>query len=349
MAMDAEATSLEKDQEPVCSVCIANFNGGEVLEACLESVLRQDFTQPVEILVHDDASTDGSADIVSKKYPGVRLIRSNTNVGFCVSNNRMVAQARGKYIMLLNNDAELHQNALSTLYHYAEKEKVYGIIGLPQYNKHTGELIDIGSLLDPFLNPIPNLDKLRSNVAMVIGACMWCPKQLWDELGGFPEWFESIAEDLYLCCLARLKGYPVIALAESGFNHWVGKSLGGGKVIQNALQTTYRRRALSERNKSYVMILCCPVPLAYILIPLHLLLLTMEGTILSVVKRDQRIWSDIYKSCLKALWSRRRKLSLLRREIQKKRTVTSRSFYSVHTIMPHKLTMLLRHGLPTVR
>jgi len=349
MAMDAEATTLEKDQEPVCSVCIANFNGNEVLEACIESVLRQDFAQLVEILVHDDASTDGSADIVSKKYPGVHLIRSNTNVGFCVSNNRMVAAAKGKYVLLLNNDAELHQNALSTLYHYAEKEKVYGIIGLPQYNKHTGELIDVGRLLDPFLNPVPNLDKMRSNVAMVIGACIWFPKKLWDELGGFPAWFESIAEDLYLCCLARLKGCPVIALPDSGFDHYVGGSFGGGKVVRGGLSTTYRRRALSERNKSFVMILCCPGLLAYILIPIHLLLLTMEGIIVSVVKRDQRIWSDIYKSCLQAIWSRRRKLFHLRREIQKKRTVSSRSFYSMHSIMPYKLTMLIRHGLPTLK
>lgn len=177
---------------------------------------------------------------------------------------------------------------------------------------------------------------------------MWLPRKLWDELGGFPEWFESVAEDMYLCCLARLKGYPVIALSESGFNHCVGRSLGGGKVILNALQTTYRRRALSERNKSYVMLMCYPGPLACLLIPMHLLLLTIEGLLLSIVKRDPRIWSDIYKSCLKALWSRRQELARSRYEIQKKRTVALRSFYAVHTIIPHKLTMLLKHGLPTV-
>lgn len=349
MAMDTETTTLEKDQEPVCSVCIANFNGGDVLVSCLESVLRQDFAQPVEIIVHDDASTDGSVTIIRDKYPGVRLIRSDCNVGFCVSNNRMVAAAKGKFILLLNNDAELHTDALSKLFNYSVRENIDGIIGLPQYDMQTGELIDVGSMLDPFLNPIPNLDKMRFNVAMVIGACMWFPRRLWNELGGFPEWFESIAEDMYLCSLARLKGYPVIALQESGFNHWVGKSLGGGKVVQSTLQTTYRRRALSERNKSYVMILCYPGLLAYLLIPLHLLLLTTEGVVLSVVKKDWRIWSDIYKSCLKALWSRRWELARLRCEIQKKRTVSSRSFYSVHSLMPHKLKMLMKHGLPAVR
>lgn len=347
--MDMLTDDVIKGESPVCSVCIANYNGRNVIEACLNSVFRQVFSYPIEVIVHDDASTDGSYDIISDKFPNVRLIRSDTNVGFCVSNNRMVAAAQGRFILLLNNDAELHQNALSTLYHHAEKEKVYGIIGLSQYNKHTGELIDVGSLLDPFLNPIPNLDILRSNVAMVIGACMWFPKKLWDELGGFPEWFESIAEDMYLCCLARLKGYPVVALPDSGFDHYVGGSFGGGKVVHGGLRTTYRRRALSERNKSYVMILCYPGLLAYLLIPLHLLLLTTEGVLLSLVMKDQRIWSDIYKSCLKALWSRRRKLFHLRCEMQKKRTITSGSFYSVHSLMPHKLKMLMKHGLPAVR
>ncbi|KFN38403.1 glycosyl transferase [Smithella sp. F21] len=347
--MDMLTDDVIKGESPVCSVCIANYNGRNVIEACLNSVFRQVFSYPIEVIVHDDASTDGSYDIISDKFPNVRLIRSDTNVGFCVSNNRMVAAAQGRFILLLNNDAELHQNALSTLYHHAEKEKVYGIIGLPQYNKHTGELIDVGSLLDPFLNPVPNLDKLRPNVAMVIGACMWFPKKLWDELGGFPEWFESIAEDMYLCCLARLKGYPVVALPDSGFDHYVGGSFGGGKVVHGGLRTTYRRRALSERNKSYVMILCYPGPLAYILIPLHLLLLTIEGIILSVAKGDQRIWSDIYKSCLKAIWTRRQELSKLRREIQNKRIASSRSFYSMHSMMPYKLTMLIRHGLPTLK
>ncbi len=348
--MDKENTSLKKDDErPICSICIANYNGINVIDACLQAAFNQNLTFPIEVIVHDDASTDGSVEIVCDKFPNVQLIKSKNNVGFCVSNNRMVATARGEFILLLNNDAELHADALSTLYNYATKENIKGIIGLPQYNIQTGELLDIGSLFDLFLNPIPNKDKSRREVGMVIGACMWFPKKLWDELGGFPEWFESIAEDMYLCCFARLKGYPVIALAKSGFNHWVGKSLGGGKVINSTLQTTYRRRALSERNKSYVMLLCYPGFLAYLLIPLHLLLLTIEGLALSVVKWDRHIWTDIYKSCLNALWFKRKELVRLRYEIQKNSTVSSRTFYSVHSIIHHKLIMLLKHGLPKVK
>ena len=341
--------NIDSNQDIVCSVCIANYNGAHVLEACLDSVFRQDFHQSIEVIVHDDASTDGSATIVTEKYPEVRLLKSETNVGFCVSNNRMVAVAKGKFILLLNNDAELRGDALSVLYNYTTQENVCGVVGLPQYSRETGELLDMGSLFDPFLNPIPNQNDSRRDVGMVIGACMWLSKQLWEELGGFPEWFESLAEDMYLCCRARLEGYPVIALAASGFDHWVGSNLGGGKVIHRTLQTTYRRRALSERNKSYVMFLCYPAILAHVLIPLHLLFLALEGLLLSAVKKEGRIWREIYRPCFAALWCNRNKLIRLRRAIQAGRRVSLIAFYSAHTFLPHKLTMLMKYGVPTVR
>jgi len=349
MAIDGEKASLTKDKEPVCSICVANYNGGKLLETCLDSVFQQDFSLPIEVIVHDDASTDGSADILIAKFPKVQLMRSDSNVGFCVSNNRMVAAAKGKFILLLNNDAALHINALSKIFHHTVQENIDGIIGLPQYDMQTGELIDIGSLFDPFLNPVPNQNKNCRNVGMVIGACMWFPRKLWEELGGFPEWFENLAEDMYLCCLARLKGYPVIALQESGFNHWVGKSLGGGKVVQKTLQTTYRRRALSERNKSYVMLLCYPTPVLQFILPLHLLFILVEGVILSILKRDSLIWKKIYEPCFKSLWRERRHIALQRQSIQKGRIITIRQFFRPFRRFPHKIKLLCEYGTPMIR
>lgn len=352
--------SEEKEQEhasfftssaclPACSVCVANYNGEDVISACIESIKNQRFENPVEIIVHDDASTDNSVKIIRAKYPETILIESAENVGFCISNNRMAARARGKYILFLNNDACLLPDAIDRLYSYSESEKEPMILGLPQYNIETGELIDKGSLFDLFLNPVPNREIGVTDVGMVMGACLWLPKGLWEELGGFPEWFQTLAEDMYLCCLARLMGYSVKVLPDSGFKHWVGKSIGGGKVDSGRLITTIKRRALSERNKSFVMFLCYPAPLAYVLIPLHIIFLTIEGLVLSVVKRDSRVWAGIYGFCFSALWSKRSELTMLRRKIQSGRSVSSRSFYSVNSILPHKLTMFLKYGLPTVR
>jgi len=340
MAMAAE--------RPIVSVCIANYNGIGLIDACIESVLAQDWEGTVEIIVHDDASGDGSAEFISSQYPWVKLIESPDNVGFCVANNRMVAVAQGEYLLLLNNDAVLLPDALRALLAEAQKIASPAILGLPQYDASTGALIDIGSLFDPFLNPVPNLDMNRSEVGMVIGACMWIPKRMWEEFGGFPEWFGSLAEDMYLCCLARLWGYTVQVLPDSGFRHWVGKSFGGGKVADSRLITTIRRRALSERNKSFVMAIIYPAPLVYLLFPLHLLLLFLEGLALTVLKRRMDYWQQIYLPCFAALWRERARLWQLRVAVQERRRAGGVAFFKVSRLLPYKLRMLVRYGLPHV-
>jgi GT2 family glycosyltransferase len=336
------------NQQPLVSVCIANYNGMAVIDDCLRSVLEQEGNIAVEILVHDDASSDGSVPYIRDHYPAARLIVSENNVGFCVANNRMAAAAKGKYLLLLNNDAALYPDALQTLLAEADRLEAPAILSLPQYDAASGELIDRGCLLDPFFNPVPNLNPARQDVAMVIGACLWIPKDLWDELEGFPEWFGSIAEDMYLCCRARLAGYAVRALAVSGYRHWQGKSFGGNRVVEKRLATTFRRRALSERNKSFVMVLTYPALLLQLILPFHLALLMLEGAALALLKRDARLVSGIYLPCLKALWRKRRQLLSLRREVQASRRIGLAAFLTVFTWMPRKLGMLIRHGLPKI-
>lgn len=337
------------DIKLLCSVCIANYNGESYLENCIDSINTQEnFPGDIEIIVHDDASTDGSVDLIQSKYPIIRLITSTDNVGFCVSNNRMVEIARGTFVLLLNNDAVLHKDALKTLY-AASKKYGDGIFGLSQFDAETGELIDIGSTFDPFLNPVPNIDTNRQDVGMIIGACLWLPRTLWDKLGGFPEWFGSLAEDMYICCVARLWGYPVKALPESGFDHSVGRSFGGGKVTEDKhLSTTFRRREKSERNKTSVMIICYPVLGALTIIPLHLSLLCLEGIVLSLVKHDKRIWEKIYVKCFKDVWLNRQLLLERRKLVQRNKFVSLRSFFVPFSFFPHKVHMLLKYGIPQV-
>lgn len=331
------------------SVCIANYNGLEVIDDCLRSIIAQQGEVPLEILIHDDASSDGSAAHIRNRYPDVRLIESLENVGFCIANNRMAAEAKGKHLLLLNNDAALYPDALNTLLTEAERLDQPAILGLPQFDATSGNLVDIGSLFDPFMNPIPNLNPKRNEVGMVIGACLWIPKRLWDELGGFPEWFGSIAEDMYLCCRARLAGYAVRTLAISGYRHWQGRSFGGNRVVDNRLSSTVRRRALSERNKSYVMVLAYPAPLFQLIFSLHLVLLLLEGAALTLIKRELVLFNDVYLACIKALWQERLRLFHLRRKIQANRKIGLRLFWSVFQLAPHKLRMLIKHGLPSIR
>lgn len=334
---------------PTISVCIANFNGIGVIEACIASVKSQTDAPSVEIIVHDDASSDGSVEYIEHQHPDVRLIKSSRNVGFCISNNRMASMAEGRYLLLLNNDATLLPNALASLFQAAQDMRTPAILGLPQYDAETGELMDVGSLLDPFLNPIPNRDLVRGEVGMVMGACLWIPRRLWGELGGFPEWFESIGEDLYLCCRARLAGYPIIALNVSGFRHRVGHSFGGGKIDRQRLSTNKRRRALSERNKTFVMLVTMPLPLLLVVFPIHIASLLVEGVAVSLARFDRTIWSVTYVPIIPAIWRQRRRLRQLRQESQGTRRISLRGWLRVFRPTPYKLTMLFRYGIPEIR
>lgn len=334
--------------EPVCSVCISNYNGMASLASCLDSVLQQDTNLSFEIIVHDDASNDESVAFIRQSYPQIVLIESHNNVGFCVANNRMVAQARGEFVLLLNNDAALWPDALARLHSAARALGDPALFGLPQYDWDTGELLDRGSQLDPFLNPVPNRDPDRDEVGLVMGACLWIPRTLWNELGGFPEWFASIGEDLYLCCRARLAGYSVRVLGQSGYRHQVGSSFGGGKVAAGRLNTTFRRRALSERNKTFVMTLTFPSPVFQIVFPLHLLLLVLEGTLLSLLKLDWRLLRDIYLPVFIAVGREHRRLRRGRAEIQRQRCLSITEFWAVFQWVPFKFTALFRHGLPKI-
>ena len=335
-------------RSPTISVCIAHYQGIELIDACIASVRSQAGGIDVEIVVHDDASPDGSAAHIREKHPDVKLIESRENAGFCVANNRMAAAAGGDWLLLLNNDATLLPDALQALLAEAERLGRPAILTLPQIDAGTGALLDIGSRLDPFLNPVPNRDPSLGEVGTVHGACLWIPKALWRELGGFPEWFGSVAEDLYLCCRARLAGYPVRALGASGYRHRVGASFGGGKAVDGRLASTFRRRALSERNKTFVMATTCPAPYLQLLLPLHLLLLLAEGCLLSLLRLDGRYLRQIYLPVFGALLQRRREIGAERRRTLAGRRVTAADFFAVFDWMPYKLRMLLRHGLPRV-
>lgn len=340
---------MNRPTAPVCSICIANYNGEALLDDCIDSVLAQQCDFEFEILVHDDASSDGSLQLLRERYPQVEVIESTQNVGFCIANNRLARRARGEYLLLLNNDAALAPDALATLLQHAQRQSPPGILTLPQYDWLTGELVDRGCLLDPFYNPVPNLDARRTDVAMVIGACLWIPRALWQELDGFPEWFESIAEDMYLCCRARLAGYPVQVTTDSSYRHRQGKSFGGNRVATGRLESTYRRRRLSERNKTFVLTICTPSPWLWILLPLHLLALAFEGTALALITRNTRVWREVYARTFRSLRNDFGRLKRSRKAVQATCRPCAISYWDGFALIPRKLQMLFKYGIPALR
>ncbi|OOG64084.1 glycosyl transferase [Rhodanobacter sp. B04] len=349
MGLVEQHHALNPPERPVCSVCIANYNGAALLDDCLASVLSQQGDISIEIIVHDDSSIDDSVALLRANYPQVEVLASRENVGFCIGNNRMVAHARGEFVLLLNNDAALCPDALLTLIEAARVQSSAGILTLPQYDWETGVLVDRGCLLDPFYNPVPNLDPDRSDVAMVIGACLFLPRALWSDLGGFPEWMGSIAEDMYLCCLARLRGLSIRVTSDSGYRHRQGSSFGGGRVDAGRLQTTFHRRRLSERNKTAVMLICTPSLLVWPLLVTHVIELAVEGAALTLLRWDAQIWQQIYAPTFAYIAGELGSLRRRRKQVQLASRTSLREYMRCMVLFSRKLSMLLRYGVPTLK
>jgi hypothetical protein len=121
--------SLADDGPIDVTVCIANWNCRELLRACLESLHDQPQGVRVETVVVDNASTDGTADMVAREFPEVVLIRNAENVGFSKASNAAAGQARGRYLFFLNNDTVIPAGALRCLVAFADDHPEVGMIG----------------------------------------------------------------------------------------------------------------------------------------------------------------------------------------------------------------------------
>lgn len=329
---------------PICSVCIANYNGEDLIAACIDSVLAQEVKGTIEILVHDDASDDRSVALIEERYPQVRLLRSEQNVGFCVANNRMAAEAGGRYLLLLNNDAVLRSGALAALSREASRG-FDGVLGLAEYSLPEGNLVSRGYFLDPFANPVPNFDADVRSVAMVSGACLWIPRRLWRQVGGFPSWFGSLAEDVYLCLAVRAMGHGVRVVSDLAFDHRVGASFGGGRPGSRP-RTTRRRRALSERNRTFVLVLFYPLAALVFLLPIRMTWLLLEGMLISSLRVSWSPWQEIYWPALMAPLRKWRELCAERSRIVSRGRLRLKDLAGVSRPIPWKLRMLFRYGVP---
>ena len=120
---------------PDASVIIVNWNAKQYLMTCLESIERHTHAVTAEIIVVDNASSDGTAEELRKRYPDVKLIESDVNAGFAKGNNVGIERATGRYICLVNPDVEFLDDCLGKLCRYMDLNQKVGICGPKILNK----------------------------------------------------------------------------------------------------------------------------------------------------------------------------------------------------------------------
>jgi N-acetylglucosaminyl-diphospho-decaprenol L-rhamnosyltransferase len=212
------AADMEFVEEIDVSVCIANWNCRELLHACLES-LHEPQGVRVETIVADNASTDGSADMVEREFPQVILHRNSTNLGFARANNQAARRARGRYLLFLNNDTVVPPGALRRLMEYADAHPEVGMVGprlrdaegKPQVSYrqrptattllHRTSLLRWTGLLRGayrrYLRQLFDAETTRP-VEVLMGAAMLLPRTIFFDCGGWDEDFTFGGEDLDL-------------------------------------------------------------------------------------------------------------------------------------------------------
>lgn len=122
------SNELTTAMKPV-SILIVNWNTREHLAACLESIRQARPECVAEVIVVDNASTDGSPEMVAQQFPTIRLIRASSNLGFAKGNNLAISHAKGSLFALVNSDALVHPGCLETLTDYLDLNPRVGLVG----------------------------------------------------------------------------------------------------------------------------------------------------------------------------------------------------------------------------
>lgn len=227
------------------SVVIVSFNTREVLRACLQSLYGSVGSQTVEVIVVDNASRDGSADMVAKDFPQAHLERSATNLGFAAANNIGFRIAGGRYIVLLNPDALVEPATLNKAIAHMDQCPRAGLAG--------GRLIDHGGADQPSARQFPSLlneflvlsglaarfpcsrlfgrfdrtwadPEKAAAVDWVPGAFSIIRAQALKEIGFFDERFFLYYEEVDLCRRLKNRGWQTWYWPDLVVRHWGGES-----------------------------------------------------------------------------------------------------------------------------
>jgi GT2 family glycosyltransferase len=156
------------------SIIIVNYNTRELLRNCLVSIFEQTKNIDFEVIVSDNASTDGSVEMLNKCFPQVILIENGENLGFGAANNRGLNLAKGKYILYLNSDTVLINNTIKIFYDYWEhswEKEHLGAIGCNLRDSHGNVIHSYGKF--PALNT-EIIMLLYLIVAYLIKSILYC-------------------------------------------------------------------------------------------------------------------------------------------------------------------------------
>lgn len=255
------------------SIIIVNYNVKEFLLNLLDSIRIAAKNISIEMIVVDNASDDGSVEILRQKFPDITLIANNVNVGFGAANNQAMRIAKGKYFLLINPDTIVREDTFIKMIEFFEKVPEAGIAGCKVLNPDGSlQLSCRRSFPGPWTSFTKvtglstffpksrilaryNLTYLDENqtyeVDAVSGAFLMMRKEVYKSIGGFDEQFFMYGEDLDLCYRVQKSNYKVFYLHSTEIIHYKGEStkrssIDETKIFYNAMHLFVRKHFSSS-------------------------------------------------------------------------------------------------------
>jgi hypothetical protein len=314
------------DTKPKASLIIVNYNGREDVDRCLQS-LQEDRDSDYELILVDNASSDGSAEYVAAHYPQVRLIRSESNLGFGAGNNLGAAQARGEYLAFLNPDTTVEPGWLDALISTLESDPGIGlatskILQMDNPGKVSGcgnEVHCSGLALGRGMGMDHELFSEGEDLAAISGAAFASRKDVFESVGGFDGDFFMYVEDTDLSFRTRLAGFRIVLVPDSVVYHDYALSFGPRKTFYQ------------ERNRYLMLLKTLRWPTLLLLSPAQILAEVVTWGF--VLLREKRHLRNKLDACW---WIVTHWPSIMekRRRVQRSRRARDRDLL---TLMTHRL------------
>ncbi len=305
------------------AVVILNYNGKYFLEKFLPSVIA--YTEDAQIVVADNCSTDGSAEMVLQQFPQIRLIRNASNEGYAGGYNQALRQVDAEYYVLLNSDVEVTPRWLSPLVAFMDshphvaacqpKLKEYGRKTHFEYAGAAGGFIDYlgypfcrGRIFQEMEADAGQYEDTRP-VFWASGACMVVRASVYWKLGGLDAAFFAHMEEIDLCWRMHNTGYQVFYCAESTIFH-----VGAGTLNAENPRKTF----LNFRNSLAMLYKNLPTSRLVFVIFARLILDGIAGAIFLLQKKPTHCWAivkahfNFYKKI--PFWMKQRQNTIRKKE-----------------------------------
>ncbi len=201
---------------PSIAVAIVNYNTRDLLAKCLDALFAQEVSVPFEAWVADNASSDGSVEMLAERYPQVKVLANAENLGFAEANNQIMREAHAKSVFLLNTDTEIRPGALQALWDLLQAEPRNGMVAAALVNPDGSPQPSVVPARFPWaFSPVSREERLR----WASGAAVLVRTETIQEIGMLDPRFFYTGEDCDWGLRARRAGWAILSTPRAVVMH----------------------------------------------------------------------------------------------------------------------------------